>query len=206
MTENEISTEQRILKAAETVFLKKGFAGAKTTEIAKEAGVNHAMLHYYFRNKENLFDTVFQKQANLLANSFLHTFEENLPFLEKIRKGIEDHFNLIAQNPKLPFFIFNEILNDDKRKEIFFAALLPKAAIILSKLQNTIDEEAGKGSIKPTLAIDLMMNIMALNTFVFMAQPVISRITHNKEPDFNRILEQRKVNNVNLILSSLKVC
>ena len=54
MKEETSNTEQSILKAAEKEFLKKGFSGSKTTEIAKEAGVTHAMLHYYFRTKENL--------------------------------------------------------------------------------------------------------------------------------------------------------
>ena len=69
MKEETSNTEQSILKAAEKEFLKKGFSGSKTTEIAKEAGVTHAMLHYYFRTKENLFNKVFEEKARQLADT-----------------------------------------------------------------------------------------------------------------------------------------
>lgn len=83
MKEETSNTEQSILKAAEKEFLKKGFSGSKTTEIAKEAGVTHAMLHYYFRTKENLFNKVFEEKTRQLADTFLSRVDESLPFLEK---------------------------------------------------------------------------------------------------------------------------
>ena len=85
MKEETSNTEQSILKAAEKEFLKKGFSGSKTTEIAKEAGVTHAMLHYYFRTKENLFNKVFEEKAKQLADTFLSRVDESLLFLEKIK-------------------------------------------------------------------------------------------------------------------------
>ena len=110
MKEETSNTEQSILKAAEKEFLKKGFSGSKTTEIAKEAGVTHAMLHYYFRTKENLFNKVFEEKAKQLADTFLSRVDESLPFLEKIKCFIEAHFDLLTANPELPlgeFYQFN---------------------------------------------------------------------------------------------------
>ena len=83
----EQNTEQAILKAAEKEFIEKGYALSKTTEIAKAAGVTHAMLHYYFRTKENLFDKVFQEKSRLIAGSFASIVNEDLPFLEKVAKS-----------------------------------------------------------------------------------------------------------------------
>ena len=111
MKEETSNTEQSILKAAEKEFLKKGFSGSKTTEIAKEAGVTHAMLHYYFRTKENLFNKVFEEKARQLADTFLSRVDESLPFLEKIKCFIEAHFDLLTANPELPLFIYREIYN-----------------------------------------------------------------------------------------------
>ena len=118
MKEETSNTEQSILKAAEKEFLKKGFSGSKTTEIAKEAGVTHAMLHYYFRTKENLFNKVFEEKARQLADTFLSRVDESLPFLEKIKCFIEAHFDLLTANPELPLFIYREILTNECGKEI----------------------------------------------------------------------------------------
>ena len=117
MKEETSNTEQSILKAAEKEFLKKGFSGSKTTEIAKEAGVTHAMLHYYFRTKENLFNKVFEEKAKQLADTFLSRVDESLPFLEKIKCFIEAHFDLLTANPELPLFIYREILTNECGKE-----------------------------------------------------------------------------------------
>ena len=111
MKEETSNTEQSILKAAEKEFLKKGFSGSKTTEIAKEAGVTHAMLHYYFRTKENLFNKVFEEKAKQLADTFLSRVDESLPFLEKIKCFIEAHFDLLTANPELPLFIYLSLIH-----------------------------------------------------------------------------------------------
>ncbi len=202
--ETDISTEQKILEAAENEFLTKGFSGAKTTEIAKSAGVTHAMLHYYFRTKENLFNMVFERQAVTLANSFISVFEQELPLLEKLKIGIEQHFDIIAANPKLPFFIFSEILIDDNRKNIFVKALLPKVGNIVEVLQADIDKEVQNNTIKPIGSVDLMLNIMSLNIFIFIAQPALSLVFGNSGVDYESMMEHRKKNNVDLIISSLK--
>ena len=125
MKEETSNTEQSILKAAEKEFLKKGFSGSKTTEIAKEAGVTHAMLHYYFRTKENLFNKVFEEKARQLADTFLSRVDESLPFLEKIKCFIEAHFDLLTANPELPLFIYREILTNECGKEICRKTLFP---------------------------------------------------------------------------------
>ena len=105
----EDNTEQLILKAAEEEFLEKGFVLAKTTEIARRAGVTHAMLHYYYRTKENLFEQVFRQKVQLVAKSLDTAFDEQLPFAQQLETLIQVHFEFIQANPRLPFFILNEI-------------------------------------------------------------------------------------------------
>ena len=102
------NTEQIILEAAEKLFLDKGYAATKTTEIAQEAGINHAMLHYYFRTKENLFNKIFENKVQYFLSSFTSAFNQDLPFLEKIKLSVENHFDFIGTNPKIPMFIMRE--------------------------------------------------------------------------------------------------
>ena len=117
------NTEQAILQAAETEFLDKGFALAKTTEIAKQAGVTHAMLHYYYRTKEKLFERVFQEKVDLMAHSLVATLDDGKPFLKQMEDLTGAHFDFIAKNPKLPFFLLNEIHLNEKRRELYLPVL-----------------------------------------------------------------------------------
>ncbi len=202
---NDINTEQAILKAAEKEFIDKGFVRAKITDIAKHAKVNHAMLHYYFRTKENLFNMVFEQKSREVANSLSSIFEQDLPFLDKIKLGVERHFETLAVNPKLPFFIYSEIIVNEERKDIFLKFILPKANNIISKLEEAINSEVAKGTIQPICATDLIFNIVSLNTTTFLAQPIISMVTNENNDEYQHFIEHRKKCNVQLILRSLSV-
>jgi TetR/AcrR family transcriptional regulator len=103
----EISTEQVILNAAEQLFLEKGFALTSTVEITKKAQCNQALVHYYYRSKERLFQAVFKKRVILFLSSFLQISKENIPFEEKLKRTIELHFDMLRENPRLPFLLFN---------------------------------------------------------------------------------------------------
>lgn len=205
MKEEEINTEQAILKAAEEEFFTKGFAGSKTTEIAKAAGVTHAMLHYYFRTKENLFNKVFQEKSALLAYSFRSLVDDDLPFFDKIRAGIEIHFDILAQNPKLPLFIFNEILGNEERFDFCSKIILPNIRETLGKLTEAIKTEIEKGTIRPINPIDLLMSIISMNMFVFVAEPMIKLIINGGDAEYKAILEHRKQENIETILSRLRL-
>ncbi|MDE6437650.1 MAG: TetR/AcrR family transcriptional regulator, partial [Muribaculaceae bacterium] len=100
-----MTTEQKILAAAEQEFLDKGFSGARTTAIAQAAGVTHAMLHYYFRSKDKLFEKIITDKMSELGKLMLDSLiTSNLPLFEKIRTIITGHLDFIGANPKLPFF------------------------------------------------------------------------------------------------------
>jgi len=100
MTKPAKNKEQTILEAAEREFLNKGFAGARTTSIAEAAGVTHAMLHYYFRTKEQLFERILDEKMRLMSQSVLTAFgQPGLPLAERLRNGVERHFDFIAATP-----------------------------------------------------------------------------------------------------------
>lgn len=112
-------TESEILKAAEQEFMLKGFDGAKTTSIAHAAGVTHAMLHYYFRTKEQLFERILTEKVQLMSESVLAAFgQPGLPLLERLKDGVTCHFDFIAANPQLPRFIVNEVFSRPERYKL----------------------------------------------------------------------------------------
>lgn len=198
------NTEAAILKAAEEEFLDKGFARSKTTDIAKAAGVTHAMLHYYFRTKENLFDKVFQEKAKLVASSFDVIIDDELPFLEKIAKSIEAHFDFLSSNPKLPLFVVNEIIGNAERKETCKQIFLPIVIKLQKRLKQEIDKEVASGTINPITPLDLIFSIVSLNLFAFLGRPIIDMVTGNDEKARYGFMEHRKQENIEVILSRLR--
>lgn len=202
----ETDNEKLILEAAEAEFIEKGYGKSRTTEIAKRAGVNHALLHYYFRTKENLFEVVFQKKAKLMSEVLIFSFQQELPFFEKIKRGISDHFDLIAANSKLPNFIFNEISQDDNLKRIFLSILKEKAIMIIAKLKEEINREVAKGTIRYIEPYDLLMTIVSLNMFPFISKPIILDILNLQgEKDISQFLEHRKQLNIEIILNQIRI-
>lgn len=201
----ELNTEQAILAAAEKEFMNKGYAMTKTTEIAKAAGVTHAMLHYYFRTKENLFDMVFRKKATLMASSFINIVDNDLSFFEKLRLAIEAHFDYIAQSPKLPLFILSEIAGNEERLTILKNIFIPILGETTSGLSKSINEEVAKGTIRPITPLDLIIDVVALNAFVFIAQPILKLLTEANRIEYQDFLNHRREENVQLMISRLKV-
>ena len=206
MNVNNQNTEQAILEAAEKLFIEKGFAGAKTTEIAKLAGVNHALLHYYFRTKENLFNCVFERIASHLVEYFNFAFDGDAPFFEKLRTATELHFDCLTTHIELPMFVFREVIQKKERKDYLLKQLFPYMKRILAKMHSDIKREVKKGTIRPVKAQNLLLNIASLNVFSIIAAAVIYDVKdENNIDEVMLFLEGRKENNVNTIINSLKL-
>lgn len=201
----ENNIERLILEAADVEFLEKG-KNAPTTAIAKRAGVTHSMLHYYFRTKENLFQTIFQKKVQLVGDFIHQLVDENLPFEETVRKLIEFHFDFIGQNPKLLNFIITEIVNNKENKRFFLEEVQPKINKVYHRLNELLIEEVLKGKIKPVKTIDLLLNIHSLNTMTFDILPIINNLKPaNNSESFDNHINERKRNNVQFVLKALRV-
>jgi AcrR family transcriptional regulator len=199
------TTEQAILEAAEKLFIEKGYDATKTTEISKAAGVNHAMLHYYFRTKENLFTQIFEQKAVILLGFLTDSFEDDGPFLEKLGKGIEMHFDFLSQNIELPLFVLREVVQDKRRKAFIIEKIFPVGKELTHKMHSAIEREVKKGRIRPIKTYDLLLNIASLNVFTFVAAQVLFDIEESKDSkELKSFLETRKKNNVEIIINSLK--
>jgi AcrR family transcriptional regulator len=169
----ELSTEQAILEAAEELFLENGYAKTSTTAIARKAGCNQALVHYYYRSKENLFGLVFRQKIGVFMSLFLQVSNEDLPFEEKLTKRIGAHFDMLRANERLPVLFFNEIATngDLARKMLEKFSDLPMPVIL--QLQSELDAEYQAGRICETSATDLVFNIFSLNLIAFLTKPLV---------------------------------
>ena len=199
-------TETRILQAAEREFFEKGFAGARTASIAEAAGVTHAMLHYYFRTKDKLFERIVSEKINMLGDIILSAIgDDNLPLEDRIRQGVERHFDFISANRDLPRFIVNEVLSRPEHTEMMKQGTLHIVNSLLNSLQREIDEDAAKGRCRQVDARMLLIDIVSLNVFPFMAAPIVSGAIGDSYGDYDEFLAKRKKENVETILRKLKI-
>lgn len=200
----QINKEEDILKAAEAEFLEKGYSGAKTTSIAARAGVTHAMLHYYFKTKENLFKMIFENKLKLVYQMINITIlKEDKPLVEKLVDITDAHFELIRQNPQLPRFIINEILSDPKRIRYFKELVKRYLQQYMPTVQQEIDRLALQKVIRPISAADLFVTIISLNISTFLLSPIFEGSIYEKESE-EAFFKNRKNEIINLILCRLK--
>lgn len=197
-------TEALILQAAEREFLEKGYSGAKTTAIAQAAGVTHAMLHYYFRTKDKLFEKIVADKMDKLKRVMFGVIgNPDLPLRERLKQGVEQHFDFIAENPHLPRFIFNELHEHPERIDQVKNSIASIAAKAITTLQNEIDQKAAKGECNHVDARMLMLDIASLNLFPFIAAPLISSSFGKLFEGREEFLEMRKKENVRTVLGKL---
>ena len=186
----DLSTEQKILEAAKKVFIQKGLDGARLEEIATEAGINKALLHYYFRSKENLFETIFDQMIEKIVPNFTVIIESNKPIEEKIELFVHRYIDFVGENPQIPIFLITEVnRNPQRMKDILtrtknFAKMQEFAFQMITEMQ--------VGRIKSFNPLHLILHIISLCVFPFIAKPVIQAILQIKDDDFTIILLQRK--------------
>lgn len=203
---NPNDTESRILQAAEREFFEKGYAGARTASIAEAAGVTHAMLHYYFRTKDKLFERIVSEKISILGNIIISAIgDEDLTLEDRIRQSIERHFDFIAANRDLPKFIVNEVLTRPDVVEMMKCNLQNIVNNLLNSLQHEIDAYAAKGLSRQVNARMLLIDIVSLNVFPFMAAPIVLGAIGDSYNSYDEFLALRKTENVETILNKLKI-
>jgi AcrR family transcriptional regulator len=199
------SKEQQILAAAEQEFLTRGYDGARTTSIAQAAGVTHAMLHYYFRTKEQLFERIVDEKFETMSHSmFAIMGDPSLPIVERIKGGIEAHFDFVAQNPLLPRFVINEIISRPERYDVLYKRVGAIIDNVYRGLQSEINRSAERGEIERVDIKMLFISIMSLNIFTFLAYPFMEPLMGELMVNRERFLAERKAENIETILRRIK--
>lgn len=186
----DTGTEEKILAAACKVFTTKGMAGARMQDIADEAGMNKALLHYYFRDKDKLFETVFLAEAQKFFPTINAIFASDQPLFEKIETFVSEYIDEMLENPYLPWFVINEINRDPDQfiDKIWGKDNLPKPG----KLLEQIDAEVKAGRIRPIHPVHLLMNMISMTIFPFVGKPMFTRNLRLSDKQFREIMEQRK--------------
>lgn len=190
MTEKEKLTEERIFDAATEIFLERGMDGARMQEIADLAGINKSLLHYYYRSKDRLFDTVFEKVANRMFARFSPLLDPGLTLEEKIRFFFREHIGFLEKNPRLPSFLLNEInRNPERMKKIIRKFNIGKIYEILEQQHG---EEFRQIGITPSLMPQIMTSVAAMSIFPFAARGIVETILEKIGIRFNDYIEARK--------------
>ena len=185
MSENEISTEDKILLAASKVFTEKGFAGARTRDIADEAGINLALLNYYFRSKEKLFDQVMKVKIVLLFVKIIPIISnEKTTIEEKIDLASEKYFEILSKNPNLPLFVISEI----QKKNSDIKSILPVEKILM----NSVIIQQIKEKNPELNPFHFLLNFLGMTVFPFLARPVFQNFHIMNDDEFQKFVEERK--------------
>ena len=196
------TTEEKILAAAKKVFVRSGMAGARMQDIADEAGINKAMLHYYFRNKEKLFEVIFREAAARLFPKLNLIFESDLSLFEKIEKFTAQYIDVILENPYLPLFVLNEIHRDPEAflTHIWQRENMPRP----EKFLDQIEREIKKGNIKRISPLQLLLNLISLCIFPFMARPMFQIHLGVDDLQFRNLMQQRKTEVPRFIIDAIR--
>ncbi len=203
MTGFSSNTEQAILFAARKVFIEKGKDGARMQEIANEAGINKALLHYYFRSKQKLFEAVFLEAFDKFLPQTEILISSNKPFFEVLKSFIENYIGLILENPHIPGFILHELSQNPDNIAQFISSRVNHLPVLIEKIR----EEMDQGNIKPMDPMQILVNIIGLCVFPFVARPIIQAVFFQGDNTaYETFLQERKNEVYNFILNSIKPC
>lgn len=196
------NTEEKILNAAQTVFIRKGMDGARMQEIADEAGINKALLHYYFRTKEKLFNAIFKTVFSKIIPNLMTMVHSDLPLEEKLGTFIDNYIDLLQKNPILPTFILKEM----NRNPEFLASVIKGSGVKPAEVLGMFEKEMEAGKIRKMDPRDLLINMLGLSIFPIAAGPLLSiMFFENDKKAYNEFIERRKITIKEFILNSILI-
>ena len=205
----DLATEDRILSAARTVILRRGTAGARMREIAEEAGVNQALLHYYFRSKDRLAEAVFQQAARRLFPPLIALLGSDATLEEKVERVVEHELRVLAENPFLPGYVLAELNQHADRAPQLVEALMGQrvegfAPQMFTKLSMQIRERIAAGTMREISPDQFVINLLSLCVFPFAARPMLSAVLQLDDGGFARMIEHRRETLAPFFLAALR--
>ena len=201
-------TEARILHAARAVFIRRGTAGARMQEIAEEAGVNQALLHYYFRSKERLSEAVFRETAGRMFPVLIQTLGSDASIGEKIERIVQASLDTLTRSPFLPGYVISELHHHPERiPQLISSAtgidLSTAMKPVLEKLDRQLASEARAGRVRRISAQQFLANLLSLCVFPFAAQPMLRAAFGFDDDGFAKFIAQRRKELPQFILNAL---
>lgn len=185
--EHTLTTEEKIKQAATKVFMEKGFDGTTTRDIAAEANINLALLNYYFRNKQKLFDSVFDEIIRFYFEGINTALSQPIPLKEKIMALIHNDFRMLRQSPDMIFFILNEMRRNPSR-------FVPNISRSMAQFEEQLAKAQQAGIVKP-VSVSHLMGIISANTqFIYISKSMYLNVWKQNEDEFNAfVLEHEKL-------------
>lgn len=196
------TTEQQIIAAARKIFVQKGLAGARMQDIADEAGINKAMLHYYYRSKDRLFEIVFEEAVGQLLSGVNDIFQADMTPREKIVAAVDHYITSLGRAPYLPLFVVHEISQNPERILQRFASttLLPNIGLFLKELAVEMEQ----GRMRKVDPWQLMVSLISMCVFPFVGKPLLQAVFQVNDETFAKMMEERKHFITDFVLTSLE--
>ncbi|UOY08356.1 TetR/AcrR family transcriptional regulator [Muricauda sp. SCSIO 64092] len=185
------NTEMEILRAAKKIFIQHGYAGARMQAIADEAKINKAMLHYYYRSKDALFEKIMDGAVDLMSKQLTNALSGDAPVMEKVEKMVSNYTDTIIKNPYIPIFILNEIARNQMNFQNKLLQKLEQNNIFQNFLLQVLEEQQ-KGILRSIPVPHFMITIMSLIVFPHIAKPVFLKIFEVTDTAYMHMMEERK--------------
>lgn len=185
------NTEAEILRAAKKVFMQHGYAGARMQVIADEANINKAMLHYYYRSKDALFEKIMDGAVELMSKQFIGALSGDKPVMEKVKAMVSNYTDIIIKNPYIPIFILNELARSQMNFQNRLQEKLEKDNLFQNFLAQIVKEQR-QGILRPIPVRQFMITVMSLIVFPHIAKPVFLNIFRMTDKEYMQMMEERK--------------
>lgn len=198
----DITTEEKIKSAASEIFLLKGLDGARMQEIADKAGINKALLHYYYCNKEQLFHSVFEEKLFSFLPTVFQVFQSDQSIESKVDVLAERYIDFLKVNPELPYFVLGELR---RRPERLFDKIGEKFSVHLDKIGVQLKNESEQGTIRYIAPQHFMANLLSMIVFPFIASPLFMKVFNYDREEYVNYLEQRKKEIPAFVMAALRV-
>lgn len=184
-SEKELSTEEKIKAAARKVFAQKGYAATRTRDIAEAAGINLALLNYYFRSKQKLFDGIMLEKLQAFFGKIAPIFIDTSTTLEtKIETFVSHYTDMLIKNPELPLFVLSEIRTHPQHfAQITNVNQLFNASSFVTQLREK------RPDIHP---LHFLMSMLGMTVFPFIAMPMLKSVASLNDETYIAMMEERK--------------
>ena len=206
MNMNDQHMETRIREVAQELFFKRGYAATSTTQIAREVGCTQALVHYYYRTKENLFRQIFLEQVEAALNVVGRSLASEMSFDDFIRSAISMYFDALIQNPRLPYFVLEELANNPERRKYLREHFVKKPSYVLlyMQLEGRVKAEQQAGRLAKVEPFDIMMSVASLTVFTFISLPMYQDLLSRTDDQVREFVEHRKAEITRLVLQGLR--
>lgn len=186
LKENQtISTEESIKEAAKVVFLKKGFAGTKTRDIAEQAGENLALINYYFRSKKNLFRLIMNEILEEFMDSILPVFNDPDTSIQmKVEKIAGNYIDLFVKQPDVPLFIMNELGEG--------SGCLAQSELKIEKMMHSQFHAQISKEYPHIDPEHIIMNVVGMTIFPFIGKAMMNGMQGIDDEMFYRLMDERR--------------